>query len=562
MTTSSTAIGRCARQLFFSLCCCHALLHPGICQAQADIAIVAIDAIGSENHVDVNIEFDATIPALPTHFATQAPARIVLDLPATGNATGTSRGEFPPASGTALVHSYAIARTALRTRIVLNLASAVSYTVSSVDRRLIVRLHRPLPTPAHKKDPQKLSLNLHNIEVRKLLQQFADFTGLNIVVSDSVSGSVTLRLREVDWQQALDIILRARGLEFRQHGSVLWIAPRTELLLKEKDDAQQRVQLIALEPLHTEVFQLNYQKADSFRKLFSIGKDKDGDVHPHLLSPRGSTLVDQRTNQLFVTDTQAVLDKVRTLLSKVDIASRQVQIEARIVEADDSFSRNLGVRLGFSATPGPAADQQTATDNPRGIHLPAAPIGAFPAGNVAWSLFGASAERLLNLELSALEADGKGQIISSPRVVTADQQAALIEQGEEIPYQQATTSGATSTAFKKANLKLEVTPRITPAGNIILNVDISKDSRGIATQGGLAINTKHVKTQVQVEDGGTVVIGGIYTRTETDHESKVPLLGDLPLLGHLFKNTEKISNKTELLIFLTPKIVPDGNLSP
>jgi len=277
-----------------------------------------------------------------------------------------------------------------------------------------------------------------------------------------------------------------------------------------------------------------------------------------MLSRRGSTLVDARTNQLFVTDTRRVLDNVRALLSKVDVPSRQVSIEARIVEADDAFSRNLGVRLGFSAgmpqpPDGPAHNRDAA------INLPAGPIGSFAAGNFALSLFSASAKRFLNLELSALEADGKGQIISSPRVVTADQQAALIEQGEEIPYQQSTSSGATSVAFKKANLKLEVTPQITPDGNVILSVDISKDSRGVSTPGGLAINTKHVNTQVQVEDGGTVVIGGIYTQAERNAISKIPVLGDLPFLGWLFSNTEKITSKTELLVFLTPKIVASGD---
>jgi type IV pilus assembly protein PilQ len=359
----------------------------------------------------------------------------------------------------------------------------------------------------------------------------------------------------------------------------MWVAPREELLTRERLELEQRAQIAELEPLRAEVFQLNYQKAEAFRKVFgedvAAGIGPGSDRRPTLLSRRGSAVVDQRTNQLFVTDTPSVLDNIRKLLEKIDIAARQVLIEARIVEADDSFSRNLGARLGFSSKAngvaaagtynqvGEAAGLTKAAANSystnHAVNLPAQGIGGAAAGGFALSLFNAAANRFLTLELSALEADGKGKIVSSPRVVTADQQPALIEQGEEIPYQQATSSGATSTAFKKANLKLEVTPQITPDGNVILSVDINKDSRGTATPGGLAINTKHVRTLVQVENGGTVVIGGIYTQTESNTVSKVPLLGDIPVLGNLFKHSARVDHKTELLIFLTPKIVADRN---
>lgn len=419
----------------------------------------------------------------------------------------------------------------------------------------------------------KLSLQFQSVSVRALLQVLADFTGINIIASDSVGGTLTLRLKDVPWDQALEVILQARDLEMRRRGNVMWIAPREEVLAKERQELEQRARIAELEPLRADVFQLNYQKAEVFRDVFgNVSGSQPGERKHGLLSRRGSAVVDQRTNQLFVTDTSAVLDNIRALLKKIDVAARQVLIEVRIVEADDSFSRNLGVRLGFSARnngaaignlsltgaePGSPTLSTAPAPGHLAVNLPAASIGGSAAGNFALSLFNAGANRFLDLELSALEADGKGKIISSPRVVTADQQAALIEQGEEIPYQQSTSSGATSTAFKKANLKLEVTPQIAPNGSVILSVDINKDSRGTVTPGGLAINTKHVKTLVQVDNGGTVVIGGIYTQTVTDTVTKIPLLGDIPLLGGLFRNTARINNKTELLIFLTPKIIEE-----
>ncbi|WP_050476415.1 type IV pilus secretin PilQ [Herbaspirillum rhizosphaerae] len=469
-------------------------------------------------------------------------------------------------------------------RMLIDAEGAWEYSAYQKDTQLVIDLHTPGDKGKRSQQQyrgDKLSLQFQSVEVRAILQVIADFTGLNIITSDSVAGALSLRLKDVPWDQALDIVLQARGLDMRRNGSVIWIAPHNELLAKEKLELEQRAQIAELEPLRAEVFQLNYQKAEAFRKVFGISDDGGygnsygggPERRNSILSRRGSAVVDQRTNQLFVTDTPSVLDNIRKLLEKVDIASRQVLIEARIVEADDSFSRNLGVRLGFSAkangfaagnsynSVGELAGLTPATPtsyaNNRAVNLPAQALGGASAGSFALSLFNAAANRFLNLELSALEADGKGKIVSSPRVVTADQQAALIEQGEEIPYQQATSSGATSTAFKKANLKLEVTPQITPDGNVILSVDINKDSRGTSTPGGLAINTKHVKTLVQVENGGTVVIGGIYTQTQSTNVAKVPLLGDIPVLGNLFKNTTRVDDKTELLIFLTPKIVMD-----
>lgn len=434
---------------------------------------------------------------------------------------------------------------------------------------------------------ERLSLNFQNVEVRAVLQVIADFTGLNIITSDTVSGNLTLRLKDVPWDQALDIVMQAKGLDMRKNGSVIWIAPKDELLTKEKLELEQKAQIAELEPLRTETFQLNYQKAESFRQVFGI--ETGGDGKKSILSKRGSAVIDPRTNQLFITDIVSKLEEVRQLVQKTDIASKQVLIEARIVEADDKFSRNLGAKLGFAdlrtirggetgyqisrgsnsrvavtgnmtgvgEQTGQVEETGAGFNNSQFINLPAAGIGGLAPGNLAISLFSAAANRFLNLELSALEADGKGKIISSPRVVTADQLKALIEQGTELPYQVATASGATSIAFRKANLKLEVTPQITPDGNIILDVDVNKDSVGVETRAGFAIDTKHVKTQVLVENGGTVVLGGIFQQTERDSVAKVPLFGDIPVVGNLFKTTGRTSDKTELLIFITPKIVTD-----
>ena len=431
---------------------------------------------------------------------------------------------------------------------------------------------------------ERLSFNFQNIEVRALLQIIAEFSGLNIIASDTVNGSATLRLKDVPWDQALDIIMQSKGLDMRKNGSVMWIAPKDELLTKEKLELEQKAQIAELEPLKTESFQLNYQKAEAFKAVFGT----DGSSANRLLSKRGSAVIEPRTNQLFVTDIASKLEDVRKLIQKTDIASKQVLIEARIVEADDTFSKNLGAKLGFTDLRGlnggnagyqvggnqrvaltgnylgvgEQTGQAKLTDqsyvpNSQFVSLPAAGINGLSPGSLAVSLFSSAANRFLNLELSALEADGNGKIISSPRIVTADQLPAHIEQGTEIPYQVSTSSGATSIFFRKATLSLDVTPQITPDGNIILNVDVHKDSPGTETRNGIVINTKQVKTMVLVENGGTVVLGGIFTQEERDDITKIPFLGDIPLLGNLFKTTGKTNNKTELLVFITPKVLAE-----
>lgn len=430
-----------------------------------------------------------------------------------------------------------------------------------------------------------ISIDFQNVSVRAALHMLADASGQNIIASDSVAGNITLRLRELPWDQALDVVLQAKGLDLRRNGNVLWIAPREEILAREKLELETRAQIAELEPLQSAVFQLNYQKAESFRTVFGLDA---GEGRSRLLSRRGSVLIEPRTNQLFVSDVPARLDQIRLLIARTDVATKQVLIEARIVEANDSFSRNLGVRLGFAdlrlaqggqtgfaigggrratvggtyegvgeATGQAVAGAGAYVPNTQFVNLPAASINGLAPASFALSLFSAAANRFLNLELSALEADGKGKIISSPRVVTADKVLALIEQGIELPYQVATSSGATSITFRKANLRLEVTPQITPDGNVVLEVDVNKDSVGQETRSGFAIDTKHVKTQVMVEDGGTVVLGGIYQQSERGTQSKVPLLGDIPLLGFFFRSTGRSQEKTELMVFITPKIVAD-----
>lgn len=431
------------------------------------------------------------------------------------------------------------------------------------------------PNPAY--SGEKLSLDFQNIDIRTLLQVFADFTRLNVVTSDAVAGTLTLHLKDVPWDQALDIIMQAKNLALRKNGNVLWIAPRNEINAREKADYEAKAQIENLLPQQTQSFQLNYAKAIAVAQgLTGAGQGTGhtgGSATARILGPRGSVLAEPRTNQLFVTDVPSRLAQVAALIKKVDIPMRQVMIEARIVDASDTFSRELGVRLGGGivnsrssvGTQPVAANTDTAATfsytNSNFVNLPAASPNGVQAGAFAVSLFNASVSHLLNLELSALESDGKGKVVSSPRVVTADESTALIEQGTELPYQQATSSGATSVSFRKANLSLEVTPQITPEGNIILTLDVNKDSVGQETTAGFAIDTKHVQTQVRVENGGTVMIGGIKEQTRRNSEDRLPVLGQIPLLGALFRSRNQVDNKTELLIFITPRVVSEADIA-
>lgn len=415
---------------------------------------------------------------------------------------------------------------------------------------------------------EKLSLNFQNIDVRSVLQVIADFTGFNIITSDTVSGNLTLRLKDVPWDQALDIIMQSKGLSQRKTGNVIWIAPSEEIAAKEKLKLEAGQQIEDLEQLQTEVFTLRYQKADALKALISDAKQK-------ILSKRGSAVVDTRTNTVFVQDTPRHLEEVQRIINKVDIPVKQVMIESRLVLADERFGRTLGARFGIqkqsssgqtntavSATATQAQNLATgsatigASPQDLNVNLPVA--GSF--GSFAFSLFRLPAGFLLNLELSALETDKRGKVVSSPRVTTANQQKAIIEQGTQIPYLEASSSGAATISFKEATLSLSVTPQITPDNKIIMDLEVKKDRVGQVFAGVPSIDTQRVQTQVLVSNGETAVLGGIYEQTERNDVDKVPFFGDLPFIGNVFKRTTRSNEKTELLIFITPKVL-DEDLS-
>lgn len=491
------------------------------------------------------------------------------------------------------------------------------------DRRLVVDI-RPLVIDPNKLIQgskqgyagEKLSLNFQRVDVRDVLKVIADFTGKNIVVSDSVSGTVTIGLKDVPWDQALDVIMKSKGLDMRVNGSVISIAPAEEFAAKEKAQLTAEAERETLETLRTEVFSLKYQKAMDFRNMLlgggtstaggaTSGMSMGGSTGSaagrmnRILSPRGSVTFDARTNTIFVQDTPKKLEEIQAIINKVDVPVKQVMIESRMVIASNTFSKSLGARFGISQTGTPGSNSNLSIGGTLGNKATAftAPTtaggtGTFTLGNqggtiqsatlnnytissngqpdlmsnlpvtnayggIALSLLKLSANLLLNLELSALEADSRGKVISSPRVTTANQQKARIAQGVEIPYQSATSSGATAVSFKKAELSLEVTPQITPDQRIIMDLDVRKDSRGETLPGGVAINTQNVQTQVLVGNGETVVLGGIYEQVSRKGTDKVPFFGDLPVVGYAFKRNTKQEDKTELLIFITPKVMDE-----
>ena len=414
---------------------------------------------------------------------------------------------------------------------------------------------------------EKLSLNFQNIEVRSLLQVIADFTNFNIVTSDSVTGNVTLRLKDVPWDQALDIILQAKGLGMRKNGNVIWIAPKEEILAKEKTDLESQQQIRTLEPVRTQSFRLNFAKADEVAKQLSASVGT-GENAVRILSRQGSVFAEPRTNQLFVTDISSKLAEIEGLIKKVDVPVKQVLIEARIVEASDDFSKNLGVRfgarlnqpvtllrnngnrvnttLGFGSLGG--------TSNTNVTNIPQTGGGA---STFALSLFSPNVTRLLNLEIEANESDSNLKTIASPRVVTADQKEAKIEDGRKFPFLKRDADGNTTIEWIDASLMLIVTPQITPDGDVIMELNVKNDSP-IIFNGETAVQTKSVQTQVLVQNGGTVMIGGIFLQEESSGVDKVPVLGDVPVFGNLFKTRRKSSQKSELLVFITPRILPDG----
>ncbi len=410
---------------------------------------------------------------------------------------------------------------------------------------------------------EKLSLNFQDIEVRAVLQLLADFTGLNVVVSDSVQGNITLRLKNTPWDQALDIILKAKGLAMRKNGSVMLVAPGDEIAAREKLELESQRQLAELSPLRSELIQVNYAKATDLANIIKSDANT-------LLSERGNVTVDERTNILLVRDTIDRLTEIRKLITNLDIPIRQVLIESRIVIANDGFSRDLGTRVGVRASQTQGSNTFQTAGNASGlgsapgrnalpsedfnINLPVSSTQAIP-GSFAIGLLTNTA--LLDLELTALQSEGKGEVVSNPRIITSNQKEAFIEQGTEIPYKQAASSGASTVAFRKAVLSLKVTPQITPDDRVILDLVVTKDSVGEIFSDVPSIDTKEVQTQVLVDNGETVVLGGIFEHTKKNDSYKVPLLGDIPLLGWLFRSTSVVNEKDELLIFVTPKILKE-----
>ena len=415
---------------------------------------------------------------------------------------------------------------------------------------------------------ERLSLNFQDIEVRSVLQLIADFTGINIVVSDTVKGSLTLRLKNVPWDQALDLILKTKGLAMRQTGNVMLVAPSEEIAAREKLELEAQKQIKQLEPLYSEFIQVNYAKAADIAKLLKSPGTS-------LLSERGTVTIDERTNTLLVQDIASKLADIRKLVAKLDIPVRQVLIESRIVIANNTFARDLGVKFGYSKSTTVDGNSLVVGGKQPGdlITTPVTPFEvpagsgttglitdlgvAAPSGSIGLAL-GKLGNHLLQLELNAMEAEGQGEVISSPRVLTSNQKEAYIESGTEIPYQQATSSGATSVSFKKAVLSLKVTPQITPDDRIIMDLNVSKDAPGQVYKDVPSIDTKEVGTQVLVDNGETLVLGGIYEQTTRDDIERVPFFGELPVVDWLFKKTHKSDNKEELLIFITPKIVKES----
>ena len=487
------------------------------------------------------------------------------------------------------IGSFDATRVGNGTRIAINATGDYEQLAYQSDDQYVVEVQPQRKAAVAQDDkPQytgeRLTLNFQEIETRAVLQLLADASGQNIVVSDSVSGNVTLRLQNVPWDQALDIVLRTKGLDKRKQDNVIIVAPQEELASREKADLAAKKDLQELAPLRSDYVQVNYAKAKDMEALI---KSQGGT----LLSARGNVSVDERTNTLLLQDTADRLADIRRLVATLDIPVRQVLIEARIVIVNDDFKRDLGARLGFTTvqgngnngiwtTTGTAAGTDTVLGSAldtragtgTGILIPTGPGGApqrynvnlpapNPAGSLALGILGSN--YIVDLELSAAQAETRAEVISSPRVITANQKEATIETGTEIPYQQSASSGATTISFKKAVLSLKVTPQITPDNRIILDLDVKKDSVGTITvaSGGVnvpSIDTKEIVTQVLMNDGQTVVLGGVLETTHRDDQTKVPLLGDVPVLGALFKEQSKTNNKDELLIFVTPKIVREG----
>jgi type IV pilus assembly protein PilQ len=454
------------------------------------------------------------------------------------------------------------------TRIEFNLQDSVTFSHQKNNANLVIEIEQLKPEQEKAKNNdyagEAISLDFQDVPVRQVLQIIAQVNGFNLVTTDTVTGNVTISLSGVPWDQALDMILKIKGLDKRLEGNILLIAPNDELAARETQQLESQQQVAELAPLNSVNLQINYAKA---LELATILKGGDNSI----LTPRGSVAVDERTNTLLLRDTQASIDEATKLVEALDIPIKQVLIESRMVTVRDSAGEQLGVRWGFSdqqdnngVSGSLAGAESIASGNipsladRLNVNLPV----ANPAGRIGLQVARLLDGTILDLELSALESENKGEIIASPRITVANQHEAYIEQGTEIPYVQATSSGATSVEFKKAVLSLKVTPHITPDNRIILDLVVTQDTRGetVSTPTGpaVAIDTQEISTQVLVENGETIVLGGIFQQTSADDVSKIPLLGDLPVLGGLFRNTSVVHEKRELLIFVTPKILNDS----
>ena len=514
----------------------------------------------SANQVRITVNFSANINHPPQVFTTQNPTRIVLDFPGTTNQLNPNQQNFNLGMLTNLVAIEAEDRT----RLVLNLSEPVDYNATLEGKAFIINLHT-------KQVKSKLiTLNFQDVKVRAALQLIAEFTGINIVVSDAVQGDMTIHLHDVPWDEALKIILTTQNLGKEQIGNVILIAPATEIAAREKQKMQALQQVQELQPLQAELIQINYAKAS---KIAALLKDNA------LLSDRGTVGVDARTNTLWVQDTPEKLNEVHKFITRLDVPIRQVLIESRIVNMDKTYEQDLGVRWGVTnpniiSGTGEAANQlQNGTPaaaipfNQRlNVNLPATDLtgqgipGTPATLGIALAKIGSNT--FLDLELSALEVEGHAKIISSPRLITSNQQPAFIQQGEEIPYQQSTSSGATAVEFKDAVLSLKVTPQITPDNKVILQIQVNQDQpKGIPTLGSIpSIDTREIRTQVLVDNGETLVLGGIYEQTNQKTVKRVPFFGSLPIVGILFRSTQVQNERKELLIFITPKIM-DQNIA-
>lgn len=491
------------------------------------------------------------------------------------------------------VRNVVLKRIGNDTQVVIKNQGAWDHNIKTMNDRLVVEITQKssvegsgLPSNQNKSfKGNKVSLDFQDVDVRTVLQILAKESGMNIVASDSVTGKMTLTLKDVPWDQALDLVMQARNLDMRKTGNVINVAPRDELLAKDKAILTQQREIDELGPLYSRTFQLKYKNVEEFRKILKLDDSSSGgNGSKTILSSRGSALIDPATNTLVITDNTFILQKFEKLIAELDVPARQVMVEARIVEAEDGFSRQLGVKFGYAGSNGKNSwgsnwtnalanrtsyvnGQRTLANwarDPSKNEIPALPAWTVDpnvnlptaAATSSIALVHALSSGALGLELSAQQAQNKLKIVSTPRVLTQDRKEAIIEAGTEVPYQEASSSGATSTSFKKAVLGMTVTPNITPDGQIIMDIKINKDSVNSdcrATEP--CINTQRLNTNVMVEDGGTLILGGIYQEENSEGVSKVPLLGDIPVVGNLFKSKTRSDKKTELLIFITPRIV-------